>query len=1084
MDLSIFFESSIQRRMVVLHAWQLGGRVWDIPSTPNDAGLFHFTISEATGDPRKIHFKFRFPDERIWEGDEYERSVPTRRATTFWTFDQSPRITTRDPYAAQVPDRVQFFLYTKDQFRGGRLLIWLPETEDRIEFDEASRDNGAQVSVFDVVLLGWMRRGFHFKWVTSEGKYEGDRQNRVWRPGDGDRVFVKSGQVGLHTVPLRLMDVSIRAIYPASLRQPPKLKLSDCFDQFASVLAVGSAPKPLDSDPRFYVAEYPWTVYPRSSYSLSAIDPPLPETHRLPIRVSEQDTGPALQLTLVVGDPNWLNTPLRSAPVRLVFSPRRDPDSPTGLAEPRSLQFALGVDAAPPYDTVPAVRQDDGTWSTKTYAPVNVPLYSELVSPTDIDRRLDGPISSRRAFFLTDTTPVQLNTAGGIGGYVATPWAQGSIEPHKDLPAVDLRTVAPRFPEVAPAVAEPPPGRKALMVATFGPQIANANIFDPDEMPLGPTQIGSDIYFVIVAPHAMDLKLVLLSDSNVRSVHPMTRTADNRYYWCVLPAANVPHGQRYRFLQNNNLEVLDPAARWAFDPSGSLLTNVGDGINAAWSRYADATKVSAPLKGDTWGTQPFETLFIYKLHAQRFTNRNPGSSQGFDQVTAELAPGKYLHNLGVTALEFLPLAEFDTGSWGYNPSLFFAIQSRYGGPEALARCAAAAHAANTGIMMDLIFNHYFDSPLEGLASDVYVDGLTAWGSMVNFDNPICMQFFRQTILYLWNTFRLDGFRFDCTLAMAVETGTWPGVVLTAGSGGGRNFLNYLRAAVRRAADVTGRRWPYFDGENDPNFWDLTNNSFGGILDGQWAFNESYPLGQSARNQGDDQSYSILDSLGIPISWGRPFCEAVRFAESQDTCGNRGFPGSQVRIARRPPFGQGFQMAKAMGTIVALADGVPMVFMGQEGGEDNDFYFDFFPADQTDPTKYARLNLYETLGDDHNRIFAWFRDLIGLRNNPLNGLQGNDFQTTGRGYKTVAFTRSHNRFFVVASFGTTDNRQTLSWLGLPSGSQYKEIFNSSWPEYQVVSESNYTNGGYDAALLADTVINIPPIGGIILERIWN
>jgi 1,4-alpha-glucan branching enzyme len=714
-------------------------------------------------------------------------------------------------------------------------------------------------------------------------------------------------------------------------------------------------------------------------------------------------------------------------------------------------------------------------------------------SPTDIDRRLDGPISSRRVFLLTDTTPIQLNTAGGIGGFVAAARPPDLFEPpHEDLPAVSPRpvapsgllgaAVAPSAPEVAPAVAEPPPGRKALMVATFGAQIANANIFDTDEMPLGPTQIGSEIYFVIVAPHAMDLKLVLLSDSNVRSVYPMTRTADNRYYWCALPAANVPHAQRYRFLQNNDLEVLDPAARWAFDPAGNLITNVGDGINAAWSRYADSARVSAPLKGDTWGTQPFETLFIYKLHAQRFTNRNAGSSLGFDQVTAELAPGRYLHNLGVTALEFLPLAEFDTGSWGYNPSLFFAIQSRYGGPEALARCATAAHAANKGIMMDLVFNHYFDSPLEGLASDVYVDGLTEWGSMVNFDNPICMQFFRQTILYLWNTFRLDGFRFDCTLAMAVETGTWPGVVLTAGSGGGRNFLNYLRAAVRKAADVTGRRWPYFDGENDPNFWDLTNNSFGGVLDGQWAFNESYPLGQAARNQGDDQSFSIRDSLGIPISWGRPFSEAVRFAESQDTCGNRGFPGSEVRIVRRPPFGQGFQMAKAIGTIAALADGVPMIFMGQEGGEDNDFYFDFFPADQTDPTKFARLTLYETLGDDHNRIFAWFRDLIGLRDNPLNGLQGNDFETSGRGYKTVAFTRSHNRFFVIASFGTTDNRQTLSWLGLPSGSQYKEIFNSSWPAYQMVNEFNYTNGGYDAVLVADTVINIPPIGGIILERI--
>jgi 1,4-alpha-glucan branching enzyme len=260
---------------------------------------------------------------------------------------------------------------------------------------------------------------------------------------------------------------------------------------------------------------------------------------------------------------------------------------------------------------------------------------------------------------------------------------------------------------------------------------------------------------------------------------------------------------------------------------------------------------------------------------------------------------------------------------------------------------------------------------------------------------------------------------------------------------------------------------------------MTNVSAGGVLDGQWAFNESYPLGSAAHNQ-DDQSWSIRDSLGVPISWGRPFNEAVRFGESQDTCGHP--ENGQVRLVRRAPYGQGFQMAKGIGTVVLLADGVPMLFMGQEGGEDNDFFFDYHPAvNRDDVTFFARLDLYQTPGDDHNRILAWFRDLIGLRNNPANGLGGDDYQITGRGNKTVAFTRSHNRFFVVASLGTPDNRQTLSWLGLPADAGYKEIFNSSWPAYQVVSETDYTNGGYDAVLTADSIINVPPIGGIVLER---
>jgi hypothetical protein len=94
-----------------------------------------------------------------------------------------------------------------------------------------------------------------------------------------------------------------------------------------------------------------------------------------------------------------------------------------------------------------------------------------------------------------------------------------------------------------PVPADPPLPRLQLMAAAFGPAIAGASIFDPHELPQGATGVGSDVYFVVYAPYALRLALVLLTPGG-RVLHPMVPTTDNRYWWCARPAADVPHGQR------------------------------------------------------------------------------------------------------------------------------------------------------------------------------------------------------------------------------------------------------------------------------------------------------------------------------------------------------------------------------------------------------------------------------------------------------------------------------------------------------------------------------------------------------------
>jgi hypothetical protein len=69
---------------------------------------------------------------------------------------------------------------------------------------------------------------------------------------------------------------------------------------------------------------------------------------------------------------------------------------------------------------------------------------------------------------------------------------------------------------------------------------------------------------------------------------------------------------------------------------------------------------------------------------------------------------------------------------------------------------------------------------------------------------------------------------------------------------------------------------------------------------------------------------------------------------------------------------------------------------------------------------------------------------------------------------------------VITFGTPNQQQNSGWLGLPGGSAYKEIFNSSWPVFQVEFEQEQANGGYDARIWSGNIINVPYIGAVVFE----
>ena len=1051
MQIQIWYTPAAPRSTVFIHAWDQNGGVWDLAGTLAPDGVtLGFALSGTTKDQRDVSFKYRFANN-AWETDTFTRTVPSLEATELWTEDYSARCATQAPGAPATFPTVTINAITEHRFNGGAAYIWVPPNAGTLT-NESARNNAVNTSTFVIQLTPSLQSGFHFKMVSAAGDYEPDNAIRFWTPSDGPNIWVKSGAVSVQSTPITPVRIGVDFFSPLALGTPT-LRIQDLAGDFDDSITPNTT-APLDAV--FAISHYTITVYIGILYNIWWTSEPqsLMRRFRIP-------PGGVVDPSIAVnGYDHWLSAPpTPNGAVNLIIHP--NPGSAFGA----TLSVQVGIGDAPAHQNLSAPRAADGTWLAQLLTFPGVPFWATLVG----ESRPDGPLDFRRGIMSTPGTTT-LHTIDGVGGVSAS--QPGSfVDANSNL-------------------------RQSLMTAVYGQNIGNAGLFDPWEMPHGSNKFQGQAYFVVRAPHAVNCSVVLMQSPNApgtpRNITTvsMNLTNDLRYWWAAVPEAAAPHGALYRYAYSDGRELLDPsggygesldpASRWALD-QGNLTVQAGTGAEQSWSYVADLAVILAPFTERAWQTPTWDWLLIYEMHVQRFTQRNTTAKTDFDQVILELQNG-YLTRLPVTALEFLPLHEFPASQagWGYNPSLFFAFDSSYGTPLDFARLVGAAHDASRAIVLDLVYNHMVDSPLQVLARDVYVSGATQWGDMFYFAHPAACEFFRQATIYLFSLFQIDGFRFDSTETIVNGghyTDSTPYVIAKGpdgnyefGAGKGWEFLGMLRAALRRAADASGKGWPCLVGENSPENPPMTDPATG-VLDGQWHFDEMYALNTAAINQDDHAS----DVTGALNGSGHPFQRSVIYAESHDTDSGQ---GSTKRIAATEAWGNGRQMAKAIGTMALLAEGIPMIFMGEEAAEDQPFTFGNLP---TIPGFTLRLDSYEQAGSEFLQVLTWFRDLMGLRNNASNGIRANDNQWTGRGDKTVAFARANGEFFVIATFGTNTQQQNLGWLSLPAGSAYKEIFNSSWPQYQVHAEPLISNGGYDAQLYSGNIVNLPSIGAVILQR---
>ena len=263
---------------------------------------------------------------------------------------------------------------------------------------------------------------------------------------------------------------------------------------------------------------------------------------------------------------------------------------------------------------------------------------------------------------------------------------------------------------------------------------------------LGACCVPGGVRFCVWAPTATRVEVVLESDTPPR-VHTLAREADGTFVGAVEGARA---GSRYRYRLDGTGPYPDPASR--FQPDG--VHGMSEVIDAGGFHWTDAG----------WRGVRLADLVVYELHVGTFAPRGT-----FAAVIGRLP---YLRDLGVTAIELMPVADFPgRRNWGYDGVALFAPARCYGRPDDLRALVDAAHRMGLGVLLDVVYNHFGpDGNYLGRFSPYYFSKRhqTPWGDAVNLDGPhsdMVRSFFIENARHWIHEYHIDGLRFDATHAL-------------------------------------------------------------------------------------------------------------------------------------------------------------------------------------------------------------------------------------------------------------------------------------------------------------------------------
>lgn len=336
------------------------------------------------------------------------------------------------------------------------------------------------------------------------------------------------------------------------------------------------------------------------------------------------------------------------------------------------------------------------------------------------------------------------------------------------------------------------------------------NIGKGQSFPIGASIQSNGVNFSIYSKYSTGIELLLFNNiednkpSHIIVLDKKKHKTD--FYWHIfiegLKAEQIyafrVHGpflpdQGLRF--NPEKVLLDPYSKLVVTPKGyqrDLAIKPGDNISSAMKSVVVDTSVYN-WEGDHYPRRSFSKTIIYELHVKGFTKHpNSGienSKRGTYAGLIEKIP--YLKDLGITAIELLPIFQFDEQDapkgninyWGYSPVSFFAPHSSYcssknimGPLDEFRDMVKALHKAGIEVILDVVYNHTSEGgkngptfSLKGIENRTYylLEGETysygnysGCGNTINPNNSVARRMIMDSLQFWVSEMHVDGFRFD------------------------------------------------------------------------------------------------------------------------------------------------------------------------------------------------------------------------------------------------------------------------------------------------------------------------------------
>ena len=487
------------------------------------------------------------------------------------------------------------------------------------------------------------------------------------------------------------------------------------------------------------------------------------------------------------------------------------------------------------------------------------------------------------------------------------------------------------------------------------------------------------VTFCLAAPQKQSVILIpswdgyQAVDKNVMSYQDYQ---GQRYFWVTVSGLDPDKQYPYFYLVDGTTKVGDPYARLVLDPyndkyiSSEVFPNLipypTDLGNVMLAVYHEN------INKYDWQVKEFKSprnqdLVIYELLLRDVTGTE-GAANGNGTLRQAIEKFDYLKELGVNAIELMPIQEFNgNNSWGYNTNFYFAPDKAYGTPDDYKEFIDLCHKNGIAVILDLVFNqsdglhpwyqmYPIDSnPFYNKTAPHQYSVLNDWRQ----DNPLVEQQWMDVVKYWMTEYKVDGYRFDLVKGLGDNSS------YTAGT----DSYNATRVArMKRLHEAMRQVNPdaYFINENLAQAKEENEMAGDGQLN--WA-NVNNAACQFAMGYSSDCNMNRFNAERDSRTWG----STVSYAESHDE-ERMGYKQSQWGVSGVK--GNNEVSKRRIGSMHAqmiLSPGAHMIWQFSELG--NAQTTKNSSGNDTSPKRVE----WNVLNDDDTRgLYENVRDLIHIR----------------------------------------------------------------------------------------------------------